>query len=385
MMCLDNAKKTFSTVEEFTEFLQTRASGKKWLTADLYEMVFNAIGCGPLFMSQVRDNLKLGTEVSDDAILSTITDGVVMGTEKGSEFAVTIEGKNYLLDSIGLYSAAMMLIGNTNKFAKLSMNKKKEALDVFLSLKAKKPVKVLYAFEKVRTVQSEHYSIMEQEELVDTLLKYMDTAFPNPKFEGASYEHHLTQATWALPEQKKDLMEDYMRTCKAAGITSTEDFEPCIKFQTSDTGASAVTLIAVLKKGNFEIPIGEALKLPHMSNNGIPEFEGELEKVYAQYKDLTACLSRIVGVTIEHPTNCIRKIGELVKIPPTYLDSAVEAFELTTDEGEPVHAHDIFFALEETIFEMSLNKVADSTCERVRENLARTLAASFDWKAYDKR
>lgn len=313
-MSVDNIKKTFDNIEDFSAFLQKRALGKKWITADLYEMVFNAIGCGPLFMGQVRDNLKLEADVSDDAILSTITDGIVMGTDKGSEFAVNIEGKNYLMDTIGLYSAAMMLIGNTNKFAKLSMTKKKEALDVFLSLKAKKPVKVLYAFEKIRTVQSEHYSIMEQEELVDTLLKYLDKDFPNPKFEGASYEHHLTQATWALPEQKKDLMEDYMRTCKAAGITSTEDFEPCIRFQTSDTGASAVTLVAVLKKGNFEIPIGEALKLPHMSNNGIPEFEGELEKVYAQYKDLTACMSRIVGITIEHPASCIRKIGELVKI-----------------------------------------------------------------------
>lgn len=384
MKVVDNFEKTFSKESEMKLFLEERAKGKKWIKGDLYSLIFHNISCGPLFLGEVRDKLKLGADISDEAILSTITDGAVMGMDQGSEFAVTLDGTNYLLDSVALYSAAMMLIGKVNKFAKLSTQNKLEALKVFLSLKEHKEVNFLYCYEKIRTVQSSKYAIMEQEELFQTLEDYLDENYFGSQFQSGYYNHNLTKATWALPEQKEELLDKYLDTCKAAGITTMADFDPCIEFQTSDTGDSAVTIVAKLVRGGFEIPIGNALKLDHLSSHGIEDFKENLDSVWMQYKDLTSLLTALIDIKIEHTTSCMRAVGAFVGIPQNALEKAVDTFATIYGAEEEVNAHDIFFALEEAVYEMSLSKMAASTIERTRENLARTLVDSFDWKSFDK-
>ncbi len=384
MKVVDNYEVGFETETQMKEFLAERAKTKQWIKGDLYSLVFHNISCGPLFLSEVRDKLKLSSEISDDAILSTITDGAVMGMDEGSEFAMTLDGNNYLMDSVALYRAAMMLIGKVNKFSKLSTQNKLDALKIFLTLKDHKDVQCLYCFEKIRTVQSGKYSIMEQEELFQALEDYLEENYFGSQFQSGYYNHNLTRATWALPEQKEELLDKYLDTCKAAGITAMADFDPCIEFQTSDTGDSAVTIVAKLVKGGFEIPIGNALKLDHLSAHGIEDFKTNLDSVWMQYKDLTSMLTKLIDVKIEHTVNCMRNIGAFVGIPQNALEKAVDTFAAIYGAEEEVNAHDIFFALEEAVYEMSLSKVATSTIERTRENLARTLVDSFDWKSFDK-
>ena len=88
----DNFETTFEAgimgQMDFTDFLAERAASREWMTVNLYDLAFKNISNGPLFLAEVRKNLELGPEISDEAILSTISDGSAMGMEKGSEFAV---------------------------------------------------------------------------------------------------------------------------------------------------------------------------------------------------------------------------------------------------------------------------------------------------------
>lgn len=93
----------------------------------------------------------------------------------------------------------------------------------------------------------------------------------------------------------------------------------------------------------------------------------------------------MLKIKIEHPIGCMRHVGEEANIPSTYLEAAIETFaSIHTDEDEEITAHELFYSLEEALVEMRSAKVADSTIEKCKENLARTIAKSYDWKSMDR-
>ena len=396
----DNFETTFEAgimgQMDFTDFLAERAASREWMTVNLYDLAFKNISNGPLFLAEVRKNLELGPEISDEAILSTISDGSAMGMEKGSEFAVATKElskekkwQHFLLSDVALNSVALTLIGKTTMFNKLSTENKLEALKVFLTAKEKKPIKMMKCFGKIRTFQSDDkgaktYSIMNQEELVDTLIDVLDTRFVGSEFEGATYTHNGTYATWSLPEQRDELLETYLDTCHANGVTKMDKFIPAVTFYTSDTGMSAVTVKASLVSGSFQIDIGSAIKLDHMNGHTVKDFRDLLDQLFVQYQDLIVNLQNMLNIKIKHPINCMRNVGEDAKIPATYLEPALELFASVHDEDEEITAHEIFYSLEEILLDMKCAKVAQSTIEKCKENLARTVAKSYNWKSMDK-
>lgn len=382
---------------DFVDFLAARAETRQWMSVNLYDLVFKNISNGPLFLSTIRSDLELGADVEDEAILSTITDGSTMGMVKGSEFAVATKDlsggykwENFLLSDVALVSVANTLIGRTTMFNKLTTQNKLEALKVFLTAKEKKSIKMMKCFGKVRTFQSDDkgaktYAIMNQEELVDTLINVLDTRFVGSDFLGAHYSHNGTIASWTLPEQKDELLEEYINTCHANGITKMDDFIPAVTFYTSDVGMNAVTVKASLVNGNFQIDIGSAIKLDHVNGHTVKDFEERLDQLFVQYQDLVGNLTNMLKIKIEHPIGCMRHVGEEANIPSTYLEAAIETFaSIHTDEDEEITAHELFYSLEEALVEMKSAKVSDSTIEKCKENLARTIAKSYDWKSMDR-
>ena len=381
---------------DMVDFLNERAATKHWDTINLYDISVKNISSGPLFLADIRKKLDLGTDVSDEAILSTISNGSEMGMTKGSEFAIATKElsggaklEHFLLSDVALNSMALTLIGKTSMFNKLSTENKLEALKIFLTAKESKKVKMMRCFGKVRTFQSDDkgaktYAIMEQEDLIGTMIDVLDDRFAGSDFAGGYYSHNATRASWILPEQKDELLETYLDTCHANGITKMDDFVPEVTLYTADVGMSAVTVRASLSNGAFQIDIGSAIKLDHMNGHTVKDFKEMLDQLFVQYQDLVTNLQKMIDIEIEHPVNCMRNVGEDAAIPATYLDPAIETFVSMHDEDEKITAHELFYSLQEALLNMKIAKVSNATIEKCKENLARTVAKSYNWKAMDK-
>lgn len=382
----DAAELFFTEEQDFRDFLAERELKKKWIPVKIYGVNFTTTAEGPLFTDITRDELKLGPEVHDEAINSNTTNMAVQLIDDDGT------SKYYLLSDVALASLAQMLIGQTNMFKKLSPANKVEALKVFQTAVSdpdhgKKAI-MLYSFGKARTFQiadkgNKTYSVMEQTELVDTLTKHLNENYEGYKFEKAYFNHNSTWVMYSLPEQAEDLMETYVKTCHAHGVSKVDDFVPAFIFETSDTGFSAANIKACLVNGSFQIDVGSPLRIDHMGGHTVNDFNDMLPKLFVQFKDLLVNLEKLLEIEVKHPVGCIRNLGADVGITPTFLDEAIEFFEITHDAGETITAHEIFFSLQETLLDMQNAKVAASTIEKCRENLTRCLAGSFSWSKFD--
>ncbi len=156
-------------------------------------------------------------------------------------------------------------IGGT-ALAKLSRTALADVLNACLRLYHAEAL-LLLRDEKVAAVHSgdeADYSVLPVDELLAALQKKLDERFSGSEFEGGYCDHSLVSASWSMPGQKEELLEDYTKTLEEKGQKHmAAKLMPGIRFVTSDTGVASAKVSALLVGGQYPIHIGSCISVGH--------------------------------------------------------------------------------------------------------------------------
>ena len=108
------------------------------------------------------------------------------------------------------------------------------------------------------------YSVLPVDGLLEALKKKLDERFPGSVFGKGYCDHSLVSASWSMPGQKEELLEDYKKTLEAQGQKAmAAKLMPGIRFITSDTGIASAKVSALLVGGQYPIHIGSCISVDH--------------------------------------------------------------------------------------------------------------------------
>lgn len=385
LMVRDDFKKTFSegpvSEIEMGEFLLQVDESSTWKEVELECSEAKSILAGPMFVPSVKDELKLTSDVTDEAVCSTCDPE----NYDGSRFAWFAQGRDYLLSKTGLSSLVLRLGADSSRFSKLLDSDKQTVLNCYTKI-AKNKARCLYRFQKMRAVNGSDYSILPQGELFKSLTDKLTADYPNYEFCGGQFEHDFTEAHFLLVDQAKELLEDYKdKISSATGLTKLENCVPAVSFQTSDSGASCASITTKLVNKNnkkFVINLGSPLLLPHKNEATVEKFKSLLDGMFAQFQEQVSKLDALLDVKIEHPINAVISIAKKCNLSKPALREAIETFAPMFTSSAT--AHDVFYILQEALYNMRCNtKLSRVSVLTAEENIARCLSSSFDWKAED--
>lgn len=385
---LDNFVKNFEegpvSEIEMGEFLLRVDEESTWKDIGLEDTKAKSIVSGPMFIGAVRDELKLNKDISDEAIGSTCDPE----NYDGSKFAWFAGTEDYLLSKTGLSSLVLRLGADSSRFNKLPDIDKQTVLNCYTKI-AKNTAKCLYRFEKVRAVNGPDYAILPQGQLFKSLTEKLLEEYPNYEFKGGSFEQDLTEANFLLPDQAEELLSEYKK--KIAGAVSSSKLEDCIPsvtFQTSDTGASCATIITKLvnkNNKNFVINMGSPILLPHKNGATIEKFENMLDGMFAIFQERVSLIDALMKIEMQHPINAVISIAKKCNLSKPALRETIDTFlPVFTTSSTKTTAHDVFYVLQEVLYNMRCNKkLSKLSILTGEENVARCLSPKYDWKAED--
>lgn len=193
--CQDSYSTQFSLLPEmqtYHEDLRRRSSWKRISVKSLEVAPLDRNA--PLF----SDRTRFQPEVSEDAITDTAAN---LG------LAVKVDGLYYPLRDTAYRSLLDRAKINGTALPKLSREKLASVLNSCLILH-KSDALLLIRDEKVSAAHSgdeKDYSVLEIDQLLESLRVQMDVRFPGNVFTGGYSDHSITSASWALPGQKAGL------------------------------------------------------------------------------------------------------------------------------------------------------------------------------------
>ena len=243
---------------------------------------------------------------------------------------------------------------------------------------------VLVRDEKVSAVHSGDsvdYSILPIDELLRVLQSSLDVRFPENVFLKGYSDHSVTSAAWMFPKQREKLLAIYERMLVANGsAVDASKFVPGIRFTTSDTGVASAKVSAVLFGGKIPIPIGGCVSVEHRNRSTVEMFEKSLGQLFSQFGNTVKKLQDLIHVWLNYPVNAMTRVCKKLCLPKRAAAQAIAMFRAVNGET-PATAHDVFFALQEVLFELQAERVSEGKRLFVEESIMRAL--SLDWSEFD--
>ena len=238
--------------------------------------------------------------------------------------------------------------------------------------------------EKVAAVHSgdeADYSVLPVDELLVALQKKLDERFSGSEFEGGYCDHSLVSASWSMPGQKEELLEDYTKTLEEQGQKAmAAKLMPGIRFITSDTGVASAKVSALLVGGQHPIHIGSCISVDHRHKKSVADFADKLDQLFAQFGDSVAKLQKLLEIPLDYPVNAMTRVCKKLSMPKKAAVEAIAMYEMASG-GAPATAHDVFMAMQEIPYILKTQNTPQSKMLTVEENMARAL--SFRWSDYD--
>lgn len=226
------------------------------------------------------------------------------------------------------------------------------------------------------------YRILDMEQIFQETILYLQKNFPGTKYipESGSYDHSSATAMWELCG-KPELLDSYRDALELYGI-HRKVYAPALRLSTSDVGAKSVTLHQMLlcDSNSREINLGNPIRLAHSGNADMNEFRKKLDLICIRYQDAIGNLTKLLEIPVRHPINCMIGMMKALKIPRKIGNQAVEIF-LAQNGDVPTTAHEIYYALNETVFFAACEGKQGSQLLKLEEQLMRVL--QFDWEYYD--
>lgn len=266
---------------------------------------------------------------------------------------------------------------------KLGRDKLADVLNSCLALH-KDSALLLIRDEKVSAAHSgdsKDYSVLEIDQLLDSLCAKVDERFPGNVYAGGYSDHAITSASWSLPAQKADLLSTYEKLLESQGQkTMATKLMPGIRFSTSDTGMASAKVSALLFGLQYPIHIGGMVAVEHRRQSKITDFTDSLEMLFAQFGDSVARLSKLLTVSLDNPINAMTAVCKKLALPKKAALEAIGMFE-TANGDFSATAHDVFMAMQEIPFILKTDGAPESKLLSLQENMARAL--TLRWPDYD--
>lgn len=401
----DNYREVFSSgageMVRMSTYLNDWQAESKWMNLSMSKMSVSVESGGPLIIQDVKSRYTFLDGTEDEAIQSTIENGLELGSTPGAQMILTssevdpYRSYSMCLSDTGLYNLVMRAGVDCSSIWKSTIAEKKTMLDIGLRVSGDKQVLALYSNGKIRTFNGYNtYCILKQSEMFDAIIKMLVEQYKEYQFNGGYFSYNRTVASFELSKESSDnILELYSNMVEGLGSTKARDLKVQFEFSTSEVGEECATISVFLARGELRMLIGSAIKIPHTNGMTTERFIEGLPQLLAKTKDLVSGLTNLINIKVKNPVNCMVDIAKTVGLSKNPAMNAIADFENMMNEiiesarenGEPApvfSAHDVFYVLQEALLEMR-KKSTESSTQKCEENLSRLLVAEFDWESHD--
>lgn len=349
-----------------------------WHPCYTKELKAKSIDDNPLFMGQIREDMKMDDSVSDESIeenMKSINLGLKVPFANGYVgFPIGDTAFGTLIQRAG-YSNSPALVTLTDKTQQKRMpsSLKAEVLNYGLDCYTGTCL-VMIRDEKVRAVLSDNYSPLAFSDLVPILKSGLAQQFREVYFAGATVDHTMSSASFVIKDAEacKKFREIFRSI-------STETVYTSCKLVSSDVGASGANLYPCVVTGGREIMVGSCLSLTHKDGHTIGDFADNVQKVFSLFKDATEKLEAMENTPVANPAGCLMRLAKQAGLSKKL---SVEAgIELEGMYGDTATQVDVFWYLQDVFAKMAPDIPSESRKIMLQENIARTCFG--DMAAYD--
>ncbi len=370
-VCKDSYFTTFDSYGQMLDYHRNQSASSRWQRCKVSDLEVSPLDRGSSLVGKLG---LFAPGISQEAVEDT-ADNLGLAMMVDHQY-YPIRGTAYksLLDRAKIGGTAL---------PKLSRTALADVLNACLRLYHAEAL-LLLRDEKVAAVHSgdeTDYSVLPVDELLVALQKKLDERFSGNEFEGGYCDHSLVSASWNMPGQKEELLEDYTKTLEEKGQKQmAAKLMPGIRFVTSDTGVASAKVSALLVGGQHPIHIGSCISVDHRHKKGVTDFADRLDQLFAQFGDTVAKLQKLMEISLDYPVNAMTRVCKKLSMPKKAAVEAISMFEMANG-GIAATAHDVFMAMQEIPYILKTQNTPQGKMLNVEENMARAL--SLRWSEYD--
>lgn len=367
----DEFRKGFFREEDFLIFLEQREENSDWEKVKSNEIRFYPIADGQRIASVLEDKL---TEMGKALVFRD--------TMEHTRLILKVKDELYPVRSCAIKTILERARVSGNALNKVQKTELAQILNYCMKV-ASGDALLRFCEDKISAVHGgdeADYAVLETPELFRRTVEYLQENFSGYTFVGASYDHSIVTAVWAL-ENEERLLKEYKESLQAHGLPNTE-IQLGLRLTTSDTGQSGANLYPMVFFGSEarNIPLGSPLKLHHKNKADLAKFDEQLNLLYAQYGKALGNMQSLMDVYVLHPINAMLGVMKRIGVPKRYATEVSEDFRLRRGNGA-CSVYEVYLQISEVIFLMQSEGLDGSKIVQMEENVAR--AVHLRWKDYD--
>lgn len=367
----DEFRKGFFREEDFLMFLEQREENSDWEKVKSNEIRFYPIADGQRIASVLEDKL---TEMGKALVFRD--------TMEHTRLILKVKDELYPVRSCAIKTILERARVSGNALNKVQKTELAQILNYCMKV-ASGDALLRFCEDKISAVHGgdeADYAVLETPELFRRTVEYLQENFSGYSFVGASYDHSIVTAVWAL-ENEERLLKEYKESLQAHGLPNTE-IQLGLRLTTSDTGQSGANLYPMVFFGSEarNIPLGSPLKLHHKNKADLAKFDEQLNLLYAQYGKALGNMQSLMDVYVLRPINAMLGVMKRIGVPKRYAMEVAEDFRLRRGNGT-CSVYEAYLQISEVIFLMQSEGLDGSKIVQMEENVAR--AVHLRWKDYD--
>ncbi|MBQ6403352.1 MAG: hypothetical protein IJI27_05550 [Oscillospiraceae bacterium] len=254
---------------------------------------------------------------------------------------------------------------------------------------------VLERWGKVSAIHSQAdggYEIIPISAALEIAVDALRKRFGKLVFTSGYNSHSRTEAVWELPDAQSALCQKYQDALDGTMSQVPVNFMPVVRFRSSDTANSAVTLVPGFRKPGDKAIISfvPGARTEHTKGgkeedvSGLDLFREDAGMIYSQFEKSMEKIAALKDIEIKHGCNAVIGLAKKLVISRKYAEAARSTMEMFTggDIGNPVTGHDLYLAMTECISEAVRSGASQKTIMDTEEKVYRML--KFDLTEYDK-
>ena len=367
----DEFSKGFLQESDFLMFLEERESNSDWEKVKSNELRFYPIADGQHYSSVLEDKLRVLGKAS-----------VFQDTMEHTSLILKVKDQLYPVRSCAIKTILERARVSGNALNKVQKKELAKILNYCMEV-ASGDALLRFCEDKISAVHGgddSDYAVLDTPELFRRTVEYLQENFSGYTFIGASYDHSMVTAVWAL-DNEEGLLKGYKDSLQAHGLP-VDDIQLGLRLSTSDTGQSGANLYPMIFFGSEarNIPLGSPLKLHHKNKADLAKFDEQLNLLYAQYGKALGGIQSLMDTYVLHPFNAMLGVMKRIGVPKKYAIAVANDFKIK--KGNSVcSVYEAYLQISEVIFLMQCEGIDGSKIVHMEENIAR--AVHLRWKDFD--